>query len=70
MADKKNDFLKNLFDDKFAVEDDFTYFCMYDDLMGIGAVVGAPELPAIANSCYVPREDVFLPPRGSYASKK
>lgn len=68
MADINAEFLKNLHNDKFAIEDDFTYFCMYDDLM-VTSVIGVPELPAIADSCYVPREEVFLPPRNSYASK-
>lgn len=49
-------------DDIFAVEDDFSYFCMYDDLMGV-ASSHSIELPAIADSCYVDRADVFLPPK-------
>ena len=68
MADINAEFLKDLHNDLFAVEDDWTYFCMYDDLMGT-SVIGVPELPAIADSCYVPREEVFLPPRDSYSSK-
>ena len=60
---------KEFLDDVFAVEDDFAYFCMWDDLMGFGSAVSAPELPAIADSCYVDRSEVFLPPRNSYVNK-
>lgn len=49
-------------DNVFTVEDDFSYFCMYDDLMGVAASHNI-ELPAIADSCYVDRADVFLPPK-------
>lgn len=47
---------------QFTVEDDFSYFCRYDDLTG---VVASPntELPAIEDSCYINRSEVFLPPR-------
>lgn len=47
-----------ILDDSFTVEDDFSYFCMYDDLMGVVASHNV-ELPAIADSCYVDRADVF-----------
>lgn len=45
-------------EDTFAVEDDFSYFCMYDDLMGVVSSHNI-ELPAIADSCYVDCADVF-----------
>lgn len=47
-----------ILDDSFTVEDDFSYFCMYDDLMGVVASHNV-ELPAIEDSCYVDRADVF-----------
>jgi len=45
-------------EDDFHVEDDFAYFCIYDDLCGI-VPSRCLELPAIADSCYVDVKDVF-----------
>lgn len=47
---------------KFEVEDDFYYFPKYDILTGTVAS-DKGELPALADSCYVSLEEVFLPPR-------
>lgn len=38
--------------DNYTVEDDFIYFCNYDDRCGIVSSQ-CLELPAIADSCYV-----------------
>lgn len=43
---------------QLTVEDDFSYFCKFDDLADIIATPGT-ELPAIANSCYINRASVF-----------
>lgn len=49
---------------KFTVERDIGYFCRYDDLTGsIDNNQNSKQLLAIADSCYIPREKVFLPPR-------
>lgn len=45
---------------QLTIEDDFSYFCKYDDLTGVVASFST-ELPAIADSCYISRADVFLP---------
>ena len=42
----------------FTVEDDFSYFCKYDELTSVIATPNA-ELPSIAESCYVDLSDVF-----------
>jgi hypothetical protein len=47
--------------DNYRMEDDFLYFCMWDDGMGILSS-RCPELPAIENSCYVDCADVFPAP--------
>ena len=47
---------------QFVVEDDFSYFCRYDDLSGIYSGI-SKEVPALADSCYINRAEVFLPPR-------
>ena len=47
-------------EDTFVVEDDFSYFCMYDDLMGVVSSRNI-ELPAIADSCYVDNIEDYLP---------
>lgn len=46
--------------DNYTVEDDFIYFCNYDDRCGIVSS-RCLELPAIADSCYVDVQDVFPP---------
>lgn len=50
--------------DDFVPEDDFSYFCMYDDCfweLCCGRPRRGIELPAIADSCYVDVKDVFPP---------
>ncbi len=47
---------------QFTVEDDFSYFCRYDDLSGNYTGI-SKELPALADSCYINRAEVFLSPR-------
>ena len=37
---------------QFVVEDDFSYFCRYDDLSGIYSGI-SKEVPALADSCYM-----------------
>lgn len=44
---------------QLTVEDDFSYFCKFDDLAGI-IVSPNTEFPAIADSCYIDRADVFF----------
>lgn len=47
---------------QFTAEDDFSYFCKYDNLTGVVATSNV-ELPALADSCYVNRADVFSMPK-------
>ena len=47
---------------QFIVEDDFSYFCRHDDLSGSYSRINK-EFPALADSCYINRAKVFLPPR-------
>lgn len=42
----------------FTVEDDISYFCKWDELTGVIASPN-PELPSIAESCYVDPKDIF-----------
>lgn len=43
---------------QLTVEDDFSYFCKFEDLAGV-IVNPNTELPAIADSCYIDRAKVF-----------
>lgn len=43
---------------QLTVEDDFSYFCKFDDLAGV-IVSPDTELPSIADSCYIDRKAVF-----------
>lgn len=43
---------------QLTVEDDFSYFCKFDDLAGI-VVRPNTEFSAIADSCYIDLEEVF-----------
>lgn len=43
---------------QLTVEDDFSYVCRWDDLEGI-LPNERKEFPAINNSCYISREEVF-----------
>ena len=43
---------------QLTVEDDFSYFCKFDDLAD-PIVQPDSELPSITNSCYISREEVF-----------
>ena len=47
---------------QLTVEDDFSYFCKFDDLAGV-IVSPNTELPAIADSCYIDCETAFSVPR-------
>lgn len=42
----------------FPEEDDFSYFCKYDELTGVVACPGI-YLPTVEQSCFVSRADVF-----------
>lgn len=42
----------------FAEEDDYSYFCKYDELTGVVACPGT-YLPSISESCYASRADIF-----------
>ncbi len=43
---------------QLTVEDDFSYFCKFDDLADPIVQPGS-EFPSIANSCYISRKEVF-----------
>lgn len=43
---------------QLTVEDDFSYFCKFDDLAGV-VVNPDTEMSAIINSCYITIADVF-----------
>lgn len=43
---------------QLTVEDDFSYFCKWDDLQGI-LPHAHDEFHAINDSCYIPLEEVF-----------
>ena len=43
---------------QLTVEDDFSYFCKFDDLAG-PIVQTWPEFSSIANSCYISRKEAF-----------
>lgn len=47
-------------EDNFDVEDDFSYFCIYDDcfIPMMRYPMGEPK-ECLAESCYVSREEVF-----------
>lgn len=59
MAYTSSDFNEIRVSSQFTAEDDFSYFCKYDSLTGVVASSNT-ELPALADSCYVNRADVFL----------
>lgn len=46
---------------QLTVEDDFSYFCKFDDLAGV-IVSPDTELPSIADSCYIDRKAAFSDP--------
>ena len=41
-----------------TIEDDFSYFCKFDDPAD-PIVKPDVELPSIADSCYIPRDEAF-----------
>ena len=43
---------------QLTIEDDFSYLCKLDDLAGILPRTYT-DFPAIADSCYIPLEEVF-----------
>ena len=43
---------------QFTVEDDFSYFCKHDELIGVVAVPNT-FLPSIEESCFNTRAQVF-----------
>lgn len=43
---------------KFTVEDDFSYFCKHDELIGVVAIPDT-YLPSIEESCFNSRANVF-----------